>query len=194
MHWLYPFLPEGFEIAIATPIFDQNELFITDFRQGSLLLRLPSDKLEVELGWHRKGKDEQHTDALQTTMATPLRLGGYIYGVDSYGELRCLDARNGDRVWEDLSAVPKARWSNIHLIQHPASSENRVWMFNERGELLITELSPEGLNIISRAQLIEPTRDQLNQRGGVTWAHPAFAYKHVFIRNDKELVCASLEK
>ena len=124
----------------------------------------------------------------------PVRFGDYIYGVDSYGELRCLDARNGDRIWEDLSAVRKARWSNIHFVKHPVSSENRVWMFNEHGELLITDLSPEGLNIISRAKLIEPTRDQLNRRGGVTWAHPAFAYKHVFIRNDNELVCANLEK
>ena len=67
-------------------------------------------------------------------------------------------------------------------------------MFNERGELLITSLSPDGLNIISRAKLIEPTRDQLNQRGGVCWTHPAFAAKHVFVRNDRELVCASLAK
>ncbi len=193
-HWHYPFPPESFEIGIATPIFSHNELFITDFRQGSLLLKVSEENLAVELGWHRKGKNEQHTDALQTTMATPLRIGGYIYGVDSYGELRCLDAQNGDRVWEDLSAVPKARWSTIHFVKHTASSKNRVWMFNERGELLITDLSPEGLNIISRAKLIDPTRDQLNRRGGVTWAHPAFAYKHVFARNDNELVCANLAK
>ncbi len=193
LHWRYPFPPESFDIGIATPVFQQNELFITDFRQGSLLLKLPPDRLGVELGWHRKGKNEQNTDALQTTMSTPVRIGDYIYGVDSYGELRCLDARTGDRIWEDLSAVPKARWSNIHLVRHPAVSENRVWMFNERGELLITDLTPEGLNIISRAKLIEPTRDQLNRRGGVTWAHPAFAYKHVFVRNDNELVCADLE-
>ena len=193
-YWLYPFKPESFEIGIATPLYAQNQLFITDFREGSLLLNVASDALTVERAWHRKGKNEQNTDALQTTMSTPVRIGGYIYGVDSYGELRCLDATNGDRVWEDLSAVPKARWSNIHLIRHPVAGENRVWMFNERGELLITDLSPEGLNIISRAKLIEPTRDQLNKRDGVTWAHPAFAYKHVFVRNDKELVCANLEK
>ena len=194
VHWLYSFPATRWEIGIATPVFYENELFFTNFYEGSLLLKLPSDELAVELGWHRAGKDERHTDALQTTMATPVRFGDYIYGVDSYGELRCIDARNGDRIWEDLSAVPKARWSNIHFIKHPAASENRVWMFNERGELLITELSPEGLNIISRAKLIEPTRDQLNRRGGVTWAHPAFAYKHVFVRNDNELVCANLEK
>ena len=194
VHWLYPFPPKSFEIAIATPIFNQNELFVTEFQQGSLLLKLPTDELKAERIWHRKGKNEQNTDALQTTMATPVRIGDYIYGVDSYGELRCLDARNGDRIWEDLTAVKKARWSNIHFVTHPVSSDNRVWMFNEHGELLITELSPEGLNIISRAKLIEPTRDQLNRRGGVTWAHPAFAYKHVFARNDNELVCANLAK
>ena len=194
VHWLYPFPSTRWEIGIATPIFYQGELFFTNFYEGALLLKLASDGLDVELGWHRTGKDEQHTEALQTTMATPVRLGDYIYGVDSYGELRCLDAGNGDRIWEDLSAVRKARWSNIHLVKHPVASGNRVWMFNEQGELLITELSPEGLSIISRAKLIEPTRDQLNRRGGVTWAHPAFAYKHVFIRNDKELVCANLAK
>lgn len=188
--WLYPFKPTRMGISIATPVFHENELFITDFFEGSLLLKLAPDKLTVALGWHRKGKDEQNTDALHSTMATPVRNGDYIYGVDSYGELRCLDARNGDRIWEDLSAVPRARWSNIHFIQNGT----KVWMFNERGELLITELSPEGLNVISRAKLIEPTRAQLNRRGGVTWAHPAFAYKHVFARNDKELVCASLAK
>ena len=56
VYWLYPFPPESFEIAIATPIFDQNELFVTEFRQGSLLLKVSQDTLAVELGWHRKGK------------------------------------------------------------------------------------------------------------------------------------------
>ena len=61
-------------------------------------------------------------------------------------------------------------------------------------EVIIGKLSPDGFEEISRAKLIEPTRDQLNQRNGVCWAHPAFANKHVFARNDKELVCASLAK
>lgn len=29
-------------------------------------------------------------------------------------------------------------------------------------------------------------------RGGVCWTHPAFVNKHVFVRNDEEIVCASL--
>jgi hypothetical protein len=65
-------------------------------------------------------------------------------------------------------------------------------MFNEAGELIISRLSPEGFQEIDRAKLIEPTTDQLSRRGGVTWAHPAFAGRCVFIRNDKEILCASL--
>ena len=68
-----------------------------------------------------------------------------------------------------------------------------MWLFNEKGELIIAKLSPEGYEEISRATLIKPTKRQLpSRRGGVTWSHPAFANKHVFARNDKELVCADL--
>jgi hypothetical protein len=69
---------------------------------------------------------------------------------------------------------------------------DRVWMFNERGEMIIARLSPKGYEEISRAKLISPTRVQLAQRGGVCWAHPAYANRHVFARNDEEIVCASL--
>jgi hypothetical protein len=65
-------------------------------------------------------------------------------------------------------------------------------MFNERGELIITRLSPKGVEVISRAKLIEPTKGQLGMRQGVCWSHPAFAGKCIFARNDNEIVCASL--
>lgn len=85
----------------------------------------------------------------------------------------------------------KARWSTIHLVRQ--ANSDRIWMFNERGELLIAKLSPEGLSILDRCQLIEPTKPQLPQRGGVCWSHPAFAERSVFIRNDNCLVRASLK-
>ena len=69
---------------------------------------------------------------------------------------------------------------------------SRMIMFNERGELIIGRLAPEGFTEISRAKLIDPTTEQLRRRGGVCWAHPAFAYRHVFARSDRELVCANL--
>ncbi len=188
VHWQHPFAPKRMVINVPTPVVSGDRLFVSAFYDGSLMLKLRQDELSVEQLWRRRGVSERNTDALHAMISTPHFEGDYVYGVDSYGELRCLDARTGDRVWEDLTAVPKSRWGTIHMVRNG----ERMWMFNERGELLIATLSPQGFHEISRAKLIEPTTDQLEQRGGVCWSHPAYAYQHVFARNDKELVCASL--
>ena len=189
LHWKHPFQPTRMVISVATPVLDHDRIFVSSFYDGSLMLKLKTDELGVEQIWRRLGPDEQHTDSLHSMMSTPLVEGDYIYGVDSYGELRCLDAKTGDRVWENLDATPKSRWSTIHMVRN----QDKIWMFNERGELIISQLSPAGYQEISRAKLLDPTREQLNMRGGVCWAHPAYAYRHVFARNDQELVCASLQ-
>ena len=77
------------------------------------------------------------------------------------------------------------------MVEH--TNNSTTWMFNEKGELIIGRLTPKGFTEVSRTKLIDTTRVQLRRRGGVCWAHPGFAYKHVFARNDKELVCANLE-
>jgi outer membrane protein assembly factor BamB len=187
-YWKYAIPPHKMVINIATPIIDKDRLFLTGFYDGAFMFRLREDEPGIDLLWKRRGQSEVKTDALHAIISTPIFQGDYVYGVDSYGELRCLDAGTGDRVWEDLTAVPKARWSTIHMVKNG----DRIWMFNERGELVLCTLSPKGFHEIGRAKLIEPTQDQLSQRGGVCWSHPAFAYKHVFARNDKELVAASL--
>jgi outer membrane protein assembly factor BamB len=188
LHWEHPFPPKETVITIATPVFDGEHLLATSFYDGSLLLKVDRDKLAVEKLWQRRGANERNTDALHCCISTPVILGDYIYGVDSYGELRCLDLKTGDRLWEDLTATPKARWSNIHLVRNG----DKIWMFNERGELVISRLAPDGFHELSRAKLIEPTKDQLDQRGGVCWSHPAFANKCIYARNDNELLCADL--
>ena len=188
VYWTYPFPPTRMVINVPTPVVSGDRLFLTAFYDGSLMLKLRQDEPRVEKLWRRQGTSERHTDALHAMISTPLMEGDAVYGVDSYGELRCLDAGTGNRIWEDLTAVPKARWATIHMVRNGG----RTWMFNERGELIIGTLSPQGFHEISRAKLIEPTTEQLEQRGGVCWSHPAYAYKHVFARNDRELVCASL--
>ena len=186
--WQHEFPPARMIHNIATPVFEHNFIFISGFFDGSLLLRVYPDKLAVERVWQRRGPSEKNTDSLHCCISTPILQGDYIYGVDSYGELRCLDLYTGDRVWESLLAVPQARWANVHMVRH----EEEIWMFNERGELIISRLSPKGYQELSRAKLIKPTQGQLTQRGGVCWAHPAFAYKNVYVRNDEELICADL--
>ncbi len=188
VHWKYATPPNKMVINVPTPVIDDNRIFLACFYDGSHMLELLEDQWGVSTTWRRQGDNEKRTDGLHSMISTPIIQGGYVYGVDSFGELRCLKADTGERIWEDLTAVPGDRWATIHMVKNG----KRIWMFNERGELIIAELSPEGFHEISRAKLIEPTLGQLSKRGGVCWSHPAYANKHVFARNDEMLVCASL--
>lgn len=187
VYWRHPW-KVGSGMTISTPVLYRDYIFVSCFYSGSLLIKLGDDYTTSEKVWQRSGESERKTDALHCVMNTPVIIDDYIYGVDSYGELRCLEFATGNRVWEDLTAVNKNRWANIHFIQNG----NKTWMFNEHGELIISGLSPKGFKEISRAKLIDPTKKQLPR--GVTWTHPAFANKHVFVRNDNKLVCADLSK
>ena len=69
---------------------------------------------------------------------------------------------------------------------------DRWFIFNEKGELEIAKLSPKGYEEVDRAKVIEPSNKMAGRP--VVWTHPAFANKKMFVRNDREIVCISLEK
>lgn len=188
--WGHPFPPSRMPIGVGDPVLSGEQLFVSSFYDGSLMVRVPKDKVTSEVIWRGVGADEQHTKSLHAMIGTSIVKDNLVFGTDSYGEFRCLDGLTGERIWEDTKAVPRARWATIHMVRQA----DRVWMFNERGELLITKLSKEGLEVLSRSKLIEPTRDQLGQRGGVCWSHPAYAEKSIFARNDRQIVRVSLDK
>jgi len=187
--WAVPFPPKNGPIGIATPVRRGPWLLVSSFYDGSLMLRVADDEPGAQKAWHRLGASERATEALHCLMSTPIIDGDYVYGIDSYGALRCVDARTGHRLWSTQQVVPQARWAHAHLVRHA----ERVWIFTDRGELVICRLSPEGYEELSRARLIDPDAANPKRKGkGITWAHPAFAYRHVFARSDSELVCADL--
>jgi outer membrane protein assembly factor BamB len=188
VHWAFEYGYDRWPIAIASPVVDGDRLLVSAPDHGALLLRLLAGEPRVETIWWRGGPDGSPAEGLQALMCTPYIDGDHLYGCDGQGVLRCLDARSGDRVWENTTATTQVRFGQLHMVRNG----DRTWIFNDRGELIIARLSPEGYEEISRARLIKPTLEQLRRRDGVCWSHPAFAGRHVFIRNDEELVCASL--
>src|SRR6266850_4061394 len=101
-----------------------------------------------------KATSEIYTDGLHTVVNTPVIDGDYIYGICSYGQFRCLNLKTGERVWETLAVTrEKARWASGFIVRHA----DRYFINNDRGELIIAKLSPEGYREISRTPLIKPT-------------------------------------
>jgi len=186
--WEVDYASTKMPLGVATPILHGDYLFFTGFYDGSLLVKLNQDKPSSRKVWRRKGDSERKTDGLHSIISTPLVLGDYIFGVDSYGELRCLELMTGDRVWEDKTAVPEGRWATIHFVQNGANT----WMLNEQGDLIIAELSKQGFKEISRTRVIETTKRQSPGRRNVCWAAPAYADRKLYVRNDQKLVCIDL--
>lgn len=183
-------------MTIATPRKLGNLLFVSSFYDGPLMLEFVDGESEPRLLWRGESHSERNTDKLHCVMSTPTLTEGYIYGVGSYGQLRCLNVDTGQRIWADLQATGSTgdihsgtdRWKNAFLIRH----EDRFFLANETGDLIIAKITPAGYDEISRAHLLEPTNPMPGRE--VVWAHPAFADRCTYMRNDKEIICVDLEK
>ncbi|HCE02271.1 MAG TPA: pyrrolo-quinoline quinone [Acidobacteria bacterium] len=190
VYWEQPF-EVGYDMTVATPVRRGSDLFVTTFYDGPMMLGLDNDRPDAEMRWRGDSHSEILTDGLHAVIGTPIIEGDYIYGFGSYGQLRCLVAATGERVWETQEATgERARWTSAFLVKH----EDRVFINNDRGDLIIAKLSPEGYEEISRTSLLKPTSRPGNRREltYVNWSHPAYANKHIIARNDEEIISASL--
>ena len=188
VYWKVPYERRKGVINISTPVYDPPYIFLSSFYDGSMLVKLDQNTQDAELVWMRAGINERNTDALHCVISTAVIQEGYIYGIDSYGEFRCLELLTGDRIWTDSTLVPYGRWANAHFVKQG----KKIWAFNEVGELILGELSPSGFHDQGRVELVKPVNVSPNPRGGVNWAHPAFSGRLIYARSDAKLVCYEL--
>jgi outer membrane protein assembly factor BamB len=185
VYWELPFHSDN-GLSICTPAFEDPLLFVSQSWNGPMMMELSSERPEArEL--YRVSKDGSvQNDLVNCLMCPPYLHDGYIYGIAAYGDLRCLKARTGERVWESRGPAGHGRCWNAFLVPNG----ERTFFANDQGELIIARISPKGYEEISRAKLIEPV-SKIEGRM-VVWSHPAFANKCIFARNDKEILCVSL--
>lgn len=186
---------EPFEISmgmtVATPIVSGSYLLVSAFYDGSRMLSLSTDRPGATLVWKSEGGNEIQTDKLHALQNTPVIEGDYVYGIDSFGQLRALDAHTGRRLWETQQVTrEKERWATAFFVRNG----DRYFINNDRGELIIGRFTPQGFEEISRTKLLDPTYPTARRRelGGVLWMYPAYANKHIVARNGKEIMRASL--
>ena len=167
--------------AVASPVVHQDSLlFLGAWNRGSLMLKLDASQPAASVLWKTRSLPT-------TTMSTPVfQDKHYFYAVQGDGRLCCLEAASGNEVWGTREPT-SARLGHAHL----TPNGDRVFIFNQKGHLVLARLTPAGYQELGRCMLVEPTAGY-RAADRVTWAHPAYANKHVFARNDRELVCASL--
>ena len=191
--WQVPFVAQS-NMALARPVQIGNRLLVSGFYDGSMLVEVTEKGAKVVWRNSGSGENPDQTDSLHAVITTPITDGEHFYGTCSYGELRGLQLSDGSRIWENKKLTRQGRWGSFFWVKNG----DRYFVNNDLGELLIMQFSSSGPTVLGRTKLIKadthcgygPRRfaDDL-----VNWVQPAYANRHIIIRNDSEIRRISLE-
>ncbi|MFV1967249.1 MAG: PQQ-binding-like beta-propeller repeat protein [Pirellulaceae bacterium] len=191
--WQVPFRVRS-NMALGRPVLIGDRLLVSGFYNGSMLVQVTAEGPTVL--WKNGGVGERshQTKSLHAVITTPIAKGECFYGTCSYGELRGLSLADGSRIWEQKNLTRQGRWGSMFWVKNG----DRYFVNNDLGELLIMDFTPDGPRVFDRAKLIEPdTHCGYGVRrfadALVNWVQPAYANRHVIIRNDSEIRRVSLE-
>lgn len=177
IYWQQKFVVGGSDMALATPVLQDDLLLFASVEGGTIVLKLDPQKPAATQLF------AQQTGRICTGMFTPMFIDReHICFWDTNSIFRCYNLAAGKEAWSDRAVEPA----------HPTLNGKSMFLFTQKGDLILARIGVAGYQEISRSALVEPT---ISKKGfkAVAWSHPAYANKHVFARNDKELVCASLE-
>jgi len=182
--WSLPLKPRV-GMAIAVPRKLGSNLLASNYGIAALV-KLDDDAPGARVAWRGQPKT-----AIFCATSVPFLEDGTIYGCDiETGALMGVRLEDGERLWQTLAptlgGTRRARYGTAFLVKH----EDRFFLFNEKGDLILARLSPQGYEEMGRFHVLEPTNHTFGRP--VVWSHPAFADRCLFARNDGQLVCVSL--
>jgi len=187
VYWSERFDPQ-YGMSCSTPQQAGDYLYISAIGKCAAVLKLDGNKPAAEVIWTANPKT-----GVFCSNSTPVTDGDTIYGNDcEAGNLRAVNLLTGTRLWETFKPTTGGNRPEPHGSVFITKNGDRYFLFSETGDLIIARLTPEKYEEISRAHLLEPTNEAFGR--SVVWNHPAYANKCVYVRNDKEIVCASLAK
>lgn len=182
-YWSVPYEATNGSI-IMSPVMMGDFLYAAGYSNRNVLIRMDPDKPAAAEVW----RDKQNL--ISPVNVQPFAAGQTLYGMDQKGLLRAISIPEGKRLWETPAPVGRrAAGSETAFIVRLG---DRYILFNELGELLFAQLTPEGYTELDRVKVIDQTNAAFGR--DVVWSMPAFANKHAYIRNDKEIICVDLAK
>jgi outer membrane protein assembly factor BamB len=151
---------------------------------SGLMFQLDSTKPAATVLWP---ENRVPTKVVLSSTSIPIIQGDCVYTGKSSGQLVCLDLQTGKEIWSTDKVTSRGNGATIHL----TPNGDTVLMFTDQGNLIRARLSREGYQELSRVHVIDPTYTFAGRK--LIWPPPAYANGHIFVHNDEELICASLE-
>ena len=160
--WSHPWVT-GYDNNNADPLVLDGRIFITSYDRGCTLIEVTGSSV----------KEIYATEALQTHMAQPIRMGGQLYGFSRhYGrkpEFRCIDFATG-----------KVRWvlEGVAAGSLLALADNRLLVLYGDGQLALIDATPEAYRELTRTKVLE----------GRCWTPPTLAHGLLYVRNARGML------
>ena len=175
-------------VSIITPKVAGDKLLVSSCYHGTLCLTLDKEKPAAAVAWRSKNSYPKEIEGLNVVMTSLIVKGAHVYGIAAMGEVVCQElatgkvVRKGDEIFGEKPAFCAAVFW--------VDAGNAVYGLTDQGDLVILKLSPEKCEVLAKAHILETTHAAQGRKA--VWAHPVFADKRVYLKNDKEIVCISL--
>jgi outer membrane protein assembly factor BamB len=172
--WKYPFNPQNKTIVINSPIYKNDEIYISDgYNYRSAMIKLSEDGKSVTEKWLNDTLDNHHHGMVV--------LDNYIYGSNwlnnTKGQWVCLN-------WDNGAVQYVKDW----FCKGPIiSADKMLYVIDEKnGNVGLVKPSPAGFDVVSTFKL---TKDK-----GEFWAHPTIYDRKFYIRYNNALMVYDIKK
>ena len=161
----------GGDMNITTAVWgSDNLLFVSSaYDGGSRVVRLTRDSegTEIEELWFSR--------RLRVHIGTTIRLGDFIVGSSGdFGPtfITAMDIGTGEQLWR-RRGFPRTTF---------LYADNKLILLDEEGNLSLARASREGLEVLTRAQLLEP----------IAWSPPTLVGTTLYVRDRRSIMALEL--
>jgi outer membrane protein assembly factor BamB len=180
--WKFPWEGRvgGLVESSTTPVWTHDLVIGSTVTSGTVALRLVNTgkQIQPEKVWENKH--------LTCYFSTPVVVGDYLYMINGTTSLvnpsitlRCVEVTSGKIAWERKDV---GRYHAALLRCGPPGHE-RLLMLNDNGQLFLLAPDPQEYKELARSKVCGPT-----------WANPALAEGHLYLRDEQELLCIPLSQ
>jgi outer membrane protein assembly factor BamB len=169
--WSHPHRTD-YGLNISTPVWSAPDhlLFVSSaYGTGSRVIEL------AQSAGRTKATEKWFSNRMRVHIGTVMQLGGYVIGSSGdFGPafLTAVDIRTGTIAWQDRS------FSRAQLLY----ADGKLIVLDEDGTLGLALVTPQGLKVLSRAEVLS----------NVAWTPPTLAGTTLYVRDRKNIAAFNL--
>ena len=170
LFWEHPH-ETNYDVHASTPVWgDDNLLFVSSaYDTGSRVLKLTraGDKTQVQELWA--------TRKMQLHYSNAIRVGDYVYGSSGQNTafFMAVNVHTGKTKWKKRKVAKKAQC---------ILAGGKMIILDEDGKLVLATVTPEGVTIHAKHNLLESN----------SWTGPTLAGTTLFVRDRKKIIAVDL--